>query len=98
MNDQAAGADWRKRGEALRHPVAVRDELDTERISPCLPRRKHDQLAQADLVGWAAEMNRHLPASIIPLERGANGILGIEAFAEISGKPSGGGLVAGKSY
>jgi hypothetical protein len=45
VNDEAAGADCFEPGEALRHPVAVGDRLDPERISCRLAHRQLDQLA-----------------------------------------------------
>ena len=95
MNDEAARrapASSPARLLATQSAAGTRSMLSASAAAS--PGSQLDQIAQPDLVGSAAEMNRHLPASVIVLERGTGRILGIEGFAEIGRKTPGGRFVA----
>ena len=59
--------------------------------------RVRDQRAQGGFIGRFAEVDRHLPLPAVVLERGADGIVAVESFAEMCRQPPGGRLVAGQA-
>ena len=97
VHDEAAGAHRLEAGEALRHPVGLRQRLEGQRRRRVLARRHPHQRAHRRLVGRLAEIDRHLPAAAVALEGGAGGVVGIERFVQRAGQRARGFLVAGEA-
>src|SRR6478752_636116 len=94
--DEAARAHRSKPGKALRHPVCVGDRFNAEPVRRRRTGYEPDQFTQSRLVGRGAEMDGHMPSSVVAFEGRTGCVLGIEAFAEVGRNPAGGRFVAGK--
>ncbi len=97
VHDEAAGPHRLQTAKAFLDPVGGRDRLDGERGRRRIARRERDLRAQSRFVRRLTEMDRHLPLAAVALESGADGVVGAENLAEISGQPPGGRLVAGEA-
>ena len=94
VHDEASGPHRHQAAQTLGHPIGRFDRLDGQRVGGLAVGRGFQQRAQRNFVRRVAKMDRQLPASVVAFEGGAGGVLGIEAFAEKSREPAGGGLIA----